>query len=64
MTFQIRCAELCGLWHGYMSETGRILGHAGFVSWIAARRTQFEPVMKYLPKYAPSYNPDPTYRAG
>jgi cytochrome c oxidase subunit 2 len=64
MTFQIRCAELCGLWHGYMSETGRIVGHAGFVSWIAARKAQFEPVMKYLPKYAPSYNPDPTYRAG
>ena len=21
-TFQIRCAELCGLWHGYMFDTG------------------------------------------
>src|SRR2546421_8761450 len=23
MSFDIRCAELCGVWHGYMFETGR-----------------------------------------
>ena len=27
-TFQIRCAELCGLWHGYMFDTGRIVSAA------------------------------------
>jgi cytochrome c oxidase subunit 2 len=63
-TFQIRCAELCGLWHGYMSDTGRVVSAADFATWIAARRRQFEPSMKYLPKYAPSYAPDPTFRAG
>jgi len=63
-TFQIRCAELCGLWHGYMSDTGRVVSPADFATWIAARRKQFAPVMKYLPKYAPSYAPDPTFRAG
>ena len=63
-TFQIRCAELCGLWHGYMSDTGRVVSPADFATWIAARRQQFAPVMKYLPKYAPSYAPDPTFRAG
>ena len=63
-TFQIRCAELCGLWHGYMSDTGRVVSTSDFASWIAARRKQFAPVMKYLPKYAPSYAPDPTFRAG
>src|SRR4029079_8983599 len=58
-TFQIRCAELCGLWHGYMSDTGRVVSPAAFSTWIAARKKQFAPVMKYLPKYAPSYAPDP-----
>jgi cytochrome c oxidase subunit 2 len=64
LTFHVRCAELCGLWHGYMSDTGRIVPQSVFDSWIAARRTQFAPVLKYLPKYAPSYAPDPTNRAG
>jgi cytochrome c oxidase subunit II len=63
-TFQIRCAELCGLWHGYMSDSGRVVSPAAFSTWIAARRAQFAPIMKYLPKYAPSYAPDPTFRAG
>jgi cytochrome c oxidase subunit 2 len=63
-TFQIRCAELCGLWHGYMSDTGRVVSPAAFSTWIAARRRQFAPVRKYLPKYATSYAPDPTFRAG
>ena len=63
-SFHIRCAELCGLWHGYMDDTGHVVPAAQFASWIAARRAQFAPVARYLPKYAPSYGPDPTYRAG
>ena len=63
-TFDIRCAELCGLWHGYMSDTGHIVSASDFASWIAARQKQFQPVQKYLPPYAPSYAPDPTFRAG
>ena len=38
-TFQIRCAELCGLWHGYMYDTGRVVSPADFETWIAARRS-------------------------
>ncbi len=63
-TFHVRCAELCGLWHGYMFDTGRVVSPAGFRQWIAARQSQFTPVSKYLPAYSPSYSPDPTYRAG
>jgi cytochrome c oxidase subunit 2 len=63
-SFHIRCAELCGLWHGYMTDTGHVVPAARFASWIAARRAQFAPVAKYLPKYAPSYAPDPSFRAG
>ena len=25
LTFNIHCAELCGLWHGYMFETGHVV---------------------------------------
>jgi cytochrome c oxidase subunit 2 len=63
-TFHVRCAELCGLWHGYMSDTGRVVDAKTFAAWIAAQRNRFAPVQKYLPKYAPSYAPDPTFRAG
>jgi cytochrome c oxidase subunit 2 len=63
-TFQIRCAELCGLWHGYMFDTGRVVSPAGFKTWIDLQRRRFAPVAKYLPKYSPTYSPDPTFRAG
>ena len=34
-SFQLRCAELCGLWHGYMFDTGQIVTPAAFKTWIA-----------------------------
>ncbi len=63
-TFDIRCAELCGLWHGYMFDTGRVVTPAQFSTWIAARKRQFAPVSRYMPAYSGSYAPDPQYRAG
>ncbi len=63
-TFQIRCAELCGLWHGYMFDTGRVVDAATFSNWIAGQRAEFAPVQKYLPSYSVTYSPDPTARAG
>jgi cytochrome c oxidase subunit II len=62
--FQIRCAELCGLWHGYMFDTGRVVDNAQFTAWVEAQRKQFTPVQKYLPPYSVTYNPDPQARAG
>ena len=59
-TFQIRCAELCGLWHGYMFDTGRVVSVSAFKTWIATQQKQFAGVEKYLPKYSTSYAPDPT----
>lgn len=63
-TFQIRCAELCGLWHGYMFDTGRVVSAGDFATWIAAQRKLFAPSIKYLPPYSTTYAPDPTARAG
>jgi cytochrome c oxidase subunit II len=62
--FHIRCAELCGLWHGYMYDTGRVVPPAEFATWIAQQQTKFGPVRKYMPPYATSYLPDPQRRAG
>jgi cytochrome c oxidase subunit II len=59
---QIRCAELCGLWHGYMFDTGHIVSPAAFGVWIAEQQRRFAPVAKYLPKYATKYIPEPLRR--
>jgi cytochrome c oxidase subunit II len=63
-TFQIRCAELCGLWHGYMYDTGEVVTHDRFTSWIAQQRKLYAGSQHYLPPYATSYAPDPAFRAG
>jgi cytochrome c oxidase subunit II len=64
LTFDIHCAELCGLWHGYMFDTGHVVDSATFAAWIKQQRSYFAPVLKYLPPYANSYLPDPARRAG
>ena len=63
-TFHIHCAELCGLWHGYMFSTGRIVSQSDFTSWVKQQQQNFAPVTKYLPPYATTYLPDPKRRAG
>lgn len=64
VTFDIHCAELCGLWHGYMFDTGQVVDSGQFASWIKRQQSYFAPVSKYLPTYATSYLPDPQRRAG
>jgi cytochrome c oxidase subunit II len=64
LDFEVRCAELCGLWHGYMFDTGRVVPKAEFLDWVKSQQTEFAPVAKYLPPYATTYYPDPQRRAG
>ncbi len=63
-TFHVRCAELCGLWHGYMFNNGRVLEQADFAAWAKQARVLDAPILKYLPPYAHTYFPDPQRRAG
>jgi cytochrome c oxidase subunit II len=63
-TFDIRCAELCGLWHPYMFETGRVVPPAQFHSWIASEQKLYTPVEKYLPGFRERYLPAPVRRGG
>jgi cytochrome c oxidase subunit 2 len=64
LTFNIHCAELCGVWHGYMFDTGEVVSPAQFASWIAQQQRRLAPATKALPPYAKSYIPDPQYRGG
>jgi cytochrome c oxidase subunit 2 len=61
-SFRIQCAELCGLWHGYMFDNGRVVSGADFAAWIRGEQRLFAPVAPYLPAYATSYSPDPQRR--
>jgi cytochrome c oxidase subunit II len=62
--FDVRCAELCGIWHGYMFDKGRIVTESEFTSWIREQQRFFAPVERYLPPYSETYNPAPTRRGG
>jgi cytochrome c oxidase subunit II len=60
----IQCAELCGLFHGYMFDTGRIVSAAAFASFVHNASQVLSPVTHYLPKFSHTYLPSPAFRAG
>lgn len=64
LTFYVRCAELCGVWHGYMYDHGRVVPKAQFATWIAQQRQQYAPATKTLPPYSKTYFPAPLRRGG
>jgi cytochrome c oxidase subunit II len=55
--FTVRCAELCGLWHGAMFDSGQVMPVLAFRAWAAATRTQLAAVTAILPPYATTYDP-------
>jgi len=71
-TFHVRCAELCGLWHGYMFNNGRVVDSAQFDSWAAQQQRLYVAIAPFMNKppdkggapYARTYLPEPTRRAG
>jgi len=61
----IHCAELCGLFHGYMFDnTARVVSQSAFTAWAKGMRQFVSSVTHYLPKYHHTYLPDPAFRAG
>jgi cytochrome c oxidase subunit 2 len=64
MNFDIHCAELCGVWHGYMFDTGHVVSSADFATWIAQQARRFAPATRSLPPYSKTYFPEPQRRAG
>ncbi|MGH7904051.1 MAG: hypothetical protein ACREPA_07990 [Candidatus Dormibacteraceae bacterium] len=63
-TFSVRCAELCGLWHGHMATTGQVVSSSDFSGWIAAQQAQWAPATKALDPYSRVYIESPEGRAG
>jgi cytochrome c oxidase subunit II len=61
--FDVRCAELCGIWHGYMYDKGHVVTPGEFSTWIHEQQTKFAPATKVLPKYSKTYLPEPLRRA-
>ncbi|HEY1511218.1 MAG TPA: cytochrome c oxidase subunit II [Solirubrobacteraceae bacterium] len=64
VTFNIHCAELCGVWHGYMFDAGQVVSGPQFATWIAQQQRRFAPATKLLPPYSKRYFPDPQDRGG
>jgi cytochrome c oxidase subunit 2 len=63
-SFSIRCAELCGLFHGHMFQTGQVVNDSQFQAWIRQQQRVYAPATKNLNPYHPSYLPAPERRAG
>jgi cytochrome c oxidase subunit II len=57
--FEVRCNELCGIWHGAMVNSGHVLTAAAFQGWAAGiqSREQRSGVLAALPPYATTYDP-------
>jgi cytochrome c oxidase subunit 2 len=55
--FQVRCAELCGIWHGAMFDTGEVLTDSAFMTWTKTESAKLASVTKLLPPYALTYDP-------
>jgi cytochrome c oxidase subunit II len=59
-SFQVRCAELCGIWHGEMADSqGQVVSQSDFDTWIAQQRQDYAAIQKVVPSYAPFYFPLP-----
>lgn len=62
--FEVRCAELCGLWHGEMFDHGEVVTREAFETWIHQQQVTFAPATKVLPPYSTTYLPEPGRRGG
>jgi cytochrome c oxidase subunit II len=54
----VRCAELCGLWHGAMFDYGHVVPVAAFQSWAHATEAKMAKITKTLPPYSLVYYPN------
>jgi cytochrome c oxidase subunit 2 len=63
-TFEVRCAELCGIWHGQMFDHGQVVTPSAFAVWIRQQQVALAEVTKLLPPYSKTYLPKPTRRGG
>ncbi len=58
-SFVVRCNELCGIWHGAMTNPGHVVSQPAFESWASGMRSteQSDGILAALPPYALTYEP-------
>ena len=61
-TFEVRCAELCGIWHGEMFDHGHVVTQPEFQTWIRRAQVTYAEATKQLPPYSKTYQPEPARR--
>jgi cytochrome c oxidase subunit 2 len=54
----VRCAELCGLWHGAMFDYGQVVSVAAFQTWAHHTEATMAKITKTLPPFALIYTPN------
>lgn len=64
LTVNVHCAELCGVWHGYMFDRAHVVAPAEFGTWIRSEEHNHAVITKQLPPYFKRYYPAPTRRGG
>jgi len=70
--FHVRCAELCGLWHGYMFNNGRVVDSGQFDAWASKQQKLYAAIKPFMDRpesdggapYSKTYFPAPDRRAG
>ncbi len=56
-TFTVRCDELCGLWHGAMTNQGSVVSVTAFQAWAHQTENKLTSITALLPPYATVYDP-------
>jgi len=61
---QVRCAELCGLWHADMTTLGQVVSDSAFSAWASAAKIQLAALTRNLPPYSLTYDPNSVAQLG
>ncbi|HUZ41897.1 MAG TPA: cytochrome c oxidase subunit II [Acidimicrobiales bacterium] len=57
-SFEVRCGELCGIWHGAMFNPGHVVSQSAFMTWATSTESKNAANTKILPPFAWTYVPD------
>jgi cytochrome c oxidase subunit 2 len=63
-SFEVRCSELCGIWHGSMFNSGNVVSESAFMTWATSTEAKNAANTKDLPPFAWTYVPDANGAAG
>ncbi len=62
--FEVRCSELCGIWHGAMFNPGKVVSESAFMTWASSTESKNATNTANLPPFAWTYAPDANGAAG